>query len=284
MALQHTYEFEAIGTPWSIETNRPLDTREIQEINAIIADFTQAFSRFQSDSLVQKARAEAPTQLAFPASVVELYDTYAQLEHLTEGAVNPLVGESLEHWGYDAHYSLKPATTKAPHPEPFAQTVMRTGTSLTFAKPALLDVGAIGKGKLIDLVTEHLAQKHNQLVVEAGGDMRIITKDPYIVGLEHPADTSLIIGSVELNNQSICASAPNRRAWGDGLHHIIDARTGRPSDSDIVATWVVADTATQADALTTALFFTPATVLQQHFGDFTYIIMKKDAHVEHNMK
>jgi len=27
----------------------------------------------------------------------------------------------------------------------------------------------------------------------------------------------------------LCASAVNRRAWGDGLHHILDARTGRPS-------------------------------------------------------
>ncbi len=47
------------------------------------------------------------------------------------------------------------------------------------------------------------------------------------------------IGVVELDPEdALCGSATNRRAWGDGLHHVLDGRTGRPTN-DIVATWVV---------------------------------------------
>ncbi len=50
------------------------------------------------------------------------------------------------------------------------------------------------------------------------------------------------------------APAVNRRAWGDGLHHVLDARTGEPV-RQIAATWAVAPTVMLADAVATALFF-----------------------------
>ncbi len=53
---------------------------------------------------------------------------------------------------------------------------------------------------------------------------------------------------------ALCASATNRRAWGDGLHHVLDARTGVPVRS-VVATWAVGADAMRADAIATALFF-----------------------------
>ena len=54
---------------------------------------------------------------------------------------------------------------------------------------------------------------------------------------------------------ALCASAANRRAWGEGLHHVLDARTGRPT-TDVIATWVLAPHSCMiADGLATAHFF-----------------------------
>jgi len=282
MALAHTYNFEAIGTPWTIDTSKPLSLHEKQEIHALIDNFDRAYSRFRADSLVSIARQKRGSY-DFPATIGPLFDAYSALERATNGAVNPLVGEALEHLGYDAQYSLKPVTTQPVKPLRLHETVTRSGNTLTLQHPVLLDFGAVGKGYLVDLVAEYIAQHHEQYVVEAGGDMRIATSEPYTVGLENPLDTTEVIGTVSLQNASICASSPNRRTWGEGLHHIIDARTGKPTTSDIIATWAIAPSALQADALTSALFFTPAAELQDTFGNFTYMLIKSDGRVEHNI-
>ena len=68
-----------------------------------------------------------------------------------------------------------------------------------------------------------------------------------------------------LRDGALAASAVNRRAWGDGLHHVIDALTGLPTAS-VVATWALAPDALHADGLATALFFDPAPELVSGTG------------------
>ncbi len=85
------------------------------------------------------------------------------------------------------------------------------------------------------------------------------------VALEHPADPTKAIGVVNLGDGAICASASNRRAWGDGLHHVIDATTGLPT-STVIATWAIAPTALVADGVATALFFADSQRLAAEFG------------------
>ncbi len=283
MSLNNIYQFEAIGTPWSVETQQTVTPQQKQAIQKIIADFDALYSRFRSDSMVSRARQQGAGSYQFSEAIIDLYGTYALLETVTHGAVNPLVGEALEHWGYDASYSLQPAQTKLVKPRSFTQTISQRGTTLVYNAPALLDLGAVGKGCLIDIVAAYVAKHHTQYVVEAGGDMRIATNQPYVVGLEDPAKLGEVIGMLSLQNKSICASSPNRRSWGEGLHHIIDARTGKPATTDIAATWAIAKSALLADALTTALFFVPAADLQKIWGDFEYIVMKQDGRVQHNI-
>ena len=79
-------------------------------------------------------------------------------------------------------------------------------------------------------------------------------------------------------SSALCASAVNRRSWGEGLHHVLDARTGRPT-SDVVATWVIAGEALVADALATALFFVPPARLMPEF-DFTFVRVNADGRIE----
>ena len=68
------------------------------------------------------------------------------------------------------------------------------------------------------------------------------------------------------------------RAWGEGLHHIIDAVTGRPVGG-VIGTWAVAATALEADGLATALFVTEPAELEAAF-DFTWVRMFSDGRLE----
>jgi thiamine biosynthesis lipoprotein len=87
-----------------------------------------------------------------------------------------------------------------------------------------------------------------------------------------------VVGTVELRGQAVCASTTNRRAWGTGLHHMLDGRTGVPV-GDVVATWALADDAATADGVATALFFEPAAKLHVPFR-FSSVRMFADGRIE----
>lgn len=278
--LSASYSFEAIGTQWSVETDRPLSRALKQRIRQAIEVFDGAYSRFRDDSLVSRMHRAGAGRFEFPTSIIPLLTVYRQLHELTDGKINPLVGTSLERLGYDKTYSFR---STAPTPAPAFEQVSLNGNELTTHGPALLDIGAIGKGYLVDMLSELVAAHHTDYVVDGSGDMRLQVDLPQIIGLEHPADASRVIGTVGLLHGSLCASATNRRTWGDGLHHIVDATTGRPLETDIVAVWAITDTAMLADALATGLFFVAAPKLRGVFGDFSYVIMRADGSVEHNL-
>ncbi len=277
----HSSTFEAIGTAWAISTARVLTSGEMLAINEIIEQVDATYSRFRDDSLVMRAFHSGAEKSTFPTNITELYRIYELLYECTKGKVNPFVGNSLEQLGYDAAYSLQP---KGPVAAPPMHDVARLdGTTLSTSQPVLLDIGAVGKGYLVDRIAEYLRAQGHTYVVDGGGDMNAQSDTTEIIGLEHPLDPSQVIGTVKLQKGCLCGSAINRRAWGEGLHHIIDATTGKPYSGDIVATWAIADSAAVADGLTTGLFFAEPSDLTKQFGRFTYVIMKKDGTVQHNL-
>jgi thiamine biosynthesis lipoprotein len=143
----------------------------------------------------------------------------------------------------------------------------------------IIDVGAVGKGRLVDLVAGLLqADGLEDFIVDGSGDMIHRGATPLDVGLEHPLDSELVVGVARLRNASICASGSNKRRWGDGLHHVLDGRTGQPT-VDVIATWAIAPDAATADGLATALFFGPTTGLAETF-DFSFARMLADGSVE----
>ena len=245
-----SWRFEAIGTHWEIETTDALPESVTAAVSAEIQRFDREWSRFRSDSDVSRLGREGGALASTDAG--PMLDAYRELSAATGGAVNPLVADSLDALGYDADYSLT-AGDPVRAPDTWEQRLSWTDTGVTASTPALLDVGALGKGRLVDLVTAVLAGVPGDLVVDAGGDIRVRGSGVRI-GLEHPFDPTKAIGVVEVQDQALCASAINRRAWGSGLHHVLDARTGLPVRT-WAATWAWAPEAMTADAVATALFF-----------------------------
>ena len=213
----------------------------------------------------------------FPPDAPALFDTYRKLYAATDGAMSPLVGRALENLGYDAAYSLRP-TGKTVAAPAWDDAIAWDGHALTTVLPVTIDVGAAGKGYLVDIVSDLLAAAgHEDFVVDGSGDIRRVGPAPIRVALEHPLDATKAIGVANVG-AAICSSATNRRTWGAGLHHVIDATTGLPT-SNVIATWAIAATALEADGLATALFFTDAERLADQFR-FTYVRMFSTGRIE----
>lgn len=281
MTLAHRHTFSAIGTEWCIDTALPLSSVEIDHIDRHIDTFDRVYSRFRDDSIVSQIHTSNGGNFMFPDNFEHLHNTYTVLEKLSAGAINPLVGASLESLGYDASYSLQPSSPVVP--QSFRNMVTRNGNRVQFNASVLLDVGAIGKGLLIDEIAAIIRERHDSYIVDGSGDIAIHTDKIEVIGLEHPFDSTKVIGTMGVSNKSLCASATNRRAWGAGLHHIIDARTGMSTDNTVVATWAVADNTLIADALTTGLFFVDPDVLKREFGEFHHVVLYADQTIRHNI-
>lgn len=274
------WEFEAIGTHWGIDCElSAADPQEVfAHVQARIETYDKNYSRFRSDSLVCAMAAQSGVY-EMPADWDALWGVYEKLYTLTDGAFTPLVGSLLEDLGYDAAYSLLPkAQVRAV--QNLSVVAFYKAPLLRLSEPALLDIGAGGKGHLVDIVSELLAQNGAlTCTINAGGDIVHLGPTPLRVGLENPFDPSQAVGVIELGNESICGSSGNRRRLGPE-HHIVDPRTGH-SPANVAATWVIAKSGLIADALATAVYLVPPEQLQPHF-DFEWAILANDHSVRYS--
>lgn len=271
------WQFEAIGTQWVIDIYNPLLSLEedlvLNKVKNLIEEFDKNYSRFRADSLITQIAKESGSYNLSP-DAQKLFDLYKKLYDLSGGSFTPLIGSVLEQAGYDASYSLIPKTIK-PIPK-WEEALDYNFPVLKTTQPVVLDVGAGGKGYLIDLVGQLLDdQGLNNFCIDAGQD--ILYKNSsgasLDVGLENPGNIEQVIGVAKILNNSICGSSGNRRKWAD-FHHIIEPKT-LVSPKNVIAVWVVAKEALVADALSTYLFLASPESLQSQF-QFEWLILYKD--------
>ena len=129
---------------------------------------------------------------------------------------------------------------------------MRVG-ALLLPPDTGLDLGGIAKGWTVDLAAASaIADGLAWALVSAGGDLRIAGDAPTMeVTIEDPGAPTEAAGALRLATGALASSSTMRRAWGPGLHHIIDPRTGAPTDSPVVQATVWAPTCAEAEVLAT---------------------------------
>lgn len=168
--LAASYKFEAIGTQWELATHNPLGSQTKQLIAQCIEDFDFAYSRFRPDSLVSQLHKQPLDGVSFPDSIKPIYDIYQQLEILSDGKINPLVGTRLDELGYGQGYTLRPKSTLSKIPL-FTQTSNLQNNHLKLSQPLILDIGAVGKGLLVDNICKIVANYHQSFIIDGSGDI-----------------------------------------------------------------------------------------------------------------
>ncbi len=276
-----SFDFLATGTKWQFDFAEDFSVAKLEMIRTILSnraeDFESIYSRFREDSLISKI-SQKSGEFALPEDSEKLFDFYFRLNKFTNGKFTPLVGELLNMAGYDKEYSFitKGVLEHMPDLESVAEYKFPT---INVKEPLKWDLGAAGKGYLIDLLGKLLEENGiSEYCIDAGGDMLQKSKTKVLrVGLENPKNFEQVIGVAEIKNQSICGSSGSRRQWGN-FHHIFDINSLQ-SPTDILSTWVVAESAMVADGIATSLFFSKPVDIKRGF-DFEYLILNSDFTVE----
>jgi len=125
--------------------------------------------------------------------------------------------------------------------------------SASVPRGVAIDAGGIGKGLAADLMTDYAMQLGAMgVAVFAGGDVAVkgMSMDAagWKVNISDPRNSSEIIAAVSLSRGGLATSSP--MGWKvNNSHHIIDPRTHKSSDSDVLQATVITQSASQAEML-----------------------------------
>jgi len=201
--------------------------------------------------------------------VFEILDRAKVLHRITSGAFDITAGPLIECWGFMKRRGRKPTEQELKNAK---ELVGSDRLNLDpQAKTAFLDragmkinLGGIGKGFAIDRIAERLDQAGVKSYLIHGGKSTARVKTSaemeqswtWRIGIEHPTRPGLRITEIQMRNGSIATSGSGKQFFhhrGKRQGHVIDPRTGFPSDKMLAIT-VQTETATDADAFSTACY------------------------------
>ncbi|NOZ37926.1 MAG: FAD:protein FMN transferase [Gammaproteobacteria bacterium] len=201
-------------------------------------------------------------------SVVPLIKKGIELSRISNNLFNPAIGKLIALWGYHQDDAPKgpPPPKKdiekllAQHPR--MSDIEIDGLRMRSRNPAVqLDFGGMAKGFAIDQIINYLrSQGVHDAIINAGGDLKVIGSHgdrPWRIGIRHPRKKGEVLAALDVSDgESVFTSGDYERYYdykGRRYDHIIDPRTGYPTDQSTSVTVILGDAAT-ADAAATALF------------------------------
>jgi len=152
-----------------------------------------------------------------------------------------------------------------------------------------IDLGAIAKGYIIDKIAEYIdTQGYKNFIVNIGGDIYVRGKNKYnknwVIGIQNPRNKYKIIKKIYLSNKAIVTSGDYERyiiRKNKRYSHILNPKTGLPIWNNVISVTVIADNATDADALATSIFLIgpqkTKDIVKKYFNDriLYYIITEE---------
>ena len=224
-------------------------------VERIFAREETRFSRFRGDSELSavNARAGSPTRVSSPFARLLAFALDAARR--TNGRFDPTVLDAVIAAGYDRNFDEVLAGARVAlrpgRPAGRWDRIALHGDEVLLPADVGLDFGGVAKGWTVDLAAAAaFSAGLAWAVVNAGGDLRVVGEVPapgIEVGIDDPEAPGDEIARLVLGSGAIATSSVTRRAWGPGLHHLIDPMTGTPADSGTLQATAWAPTCAEAE-------------------------------------
>ncbi len=249
----------------------------------MVNSLEELLSIFRDDSQISEINqfaADGP--LTVDRRVFELIELCARLNRQTDGALDISAGPLSDAWGFSRRAGSIPSDAD------LAKAMQSVGMknveldaddqSVYFSRQGMrLNLGAIGKGYALDSAAEILEATDIHDFMIHGGQSSVLARGSslenlaenkpgdekaqstiagWTVGMAHPLRPGQRLAEIRLKNRALATSGSARQFFrhkGRRYSHILDPRNGQPAQGVLSAT-VLAPTAAEADALSTAVF------------------------------
>jgi len=265
--------FRAMGTVCAVSATAErsdaiLARRALDAAQREVAASERALSRFEPDSDLSRLNRASGSWIAVDTRLCEALSAALRARLDTQGPFDPTILPALVAAGYDR--SFEQLTERPAMPvngwHPGARIDVDPGAGRArVERAAAVDLGGIGKGfaatRALDVMRSTWPGIAGALV-DLGGDIAVWGTPPeggpWRVDIADPRAPDGLAGTLAMANGGVATSGRDTRRYGPGrrFHHLIDPATGMPAVAGPLSVTVVAASATEAEALATALAVT----------------------------
>lgn len=263
----------ALGAPASIQLYHQDEAQARAAIAAALVELERLeaiFSLYRPDSAMSALNRDGVLPNA-PADLVALVSRALSLARISEGVYDPTVQPL---WRlYFSHFTADTPDPAGPPDKDIAAALAlvdwraveldAAGGRIAFARPGMgLTLNSGAQGYITDRVADVLrAHGFDRMLVDMG-EPRALSAKPdgsaWRIGIANPADPSRTVATLEVVDRCVATSGGYGTLFdpAGAFTHLIDTRTGRTAPA-LLGVSVVADTATRADGLATAMLMVP---------------------------
>lgn len=258
---------EAFGTTFSVQFVEEQKFDFSDSYDSIIRVINASMSTYIKDSDISRINM-GDTTITVDKHFKNVFTTSKKIYKETNGAFDPTIGILVNAWDFGPEgkvISLDSLKIDSLLVSVGLDKVELKGDSIVKNDPkTYIDFNALAKGYGVDVFAEFIESKgFENYLVEIGGEIRgkgsnIIKQKPWRIGVEDPNfdGTQSYSKVISLRNEAMATSGGYRKYKtdenGERYIHILDAKTGYPLKSNLLAVSVITGNCMGADAYATA--------------------------------
>jgi thiamine biosynthesis lipoprotein len=250
-------EFRAMGTSISVLLPRQRRVQGLQIVQTLFSQWEERLSRFLPDSELSQLNQRTGQPVVVSELFYQVLTAALEAAQATQGVYDPTLHDQLVKLGYDRTFEEIAALQY----EKFS-VVMPGGhwreiqinhrkREVTLPEGVRLDFGGIAKGMAVDAALTHLRRRGiTQAMVNAGGDLGVLGQPPDAAVWSLAVQGRETFWTIPLAQGAMATSGIDKRRWQQGptlRHHLLDPRTGLPTQGDLWSVTVVANYCEQAE-------------------------------------
>ena len=210
-------------------------------------------NHYNPDSVVSRINLQAGAQpVTVPRELMEVLAMARRVSEHSEGAFDITVG-ALKLWRFDPDNPGMPSPDEIRHALPlvnFRHVMLneKKRTVLLQQNGMRMDLGGIAKLYILNAGMQALKRRGiAHAMINGGGDVVVMGSHqgrPWRIGIRHPRREDVLLGTVELTQGWVVTSGDYERYFfrdGKRYHHILDPRTGYPTEGPQQVTLVAND-------------------------------------------
>ena len=261
--------FHALGTLNNIRLFGCGEKRALDQALQRVSEIEQRMSAYLEDSDVSRINRNAGVDLVkIHPETAALIKKSITFSILSDGAFDITVRPLVELWGIGKKGNEIPPQEQIEHARSlvdYRKILLdeKSGRAGLKEKGQAIDLGGIAKGYAAEEVKRVLLENDvESALINLGGNIIAVGVQPdgrpWKIGIQNPVmPTGKYLGILSAADKTIVTSGSNERFFiknGRRYHHIIDPRTGEPSQSGLLSITAVCGWSADADALTTSVF------------------------------
>lgn len=244
--------------------------QNMDDIQSMLERMDMQFSRTKEGGEVYAVNQAAGKEAVVVSDeTLDIVKQSVQYAEEMDGLFDPTIGPLIDLWNIGSGGDKVPdqadidkATSLTNYKDVIIDDAAKT---VMLAKEGMvLDLGGIGKGYAADRIADYLKEQGlNSAMINLGGSSIIAlgTKPngaEWNIGLQDPDQSrGSQLGTIKITDEVIDASGVYERYFMQDnvrYHHILDPRTGYPSQNGLKSLTIMSPNATDADALSTGVF------------------------------